>query len=240
MRRKKRFSTQDIYESLRRMITEFEILPGARVTEHELADRFKVSRTPVREALHRLETEGLLSIRPKQGCFIRQVDVEEISQYYDVRVGLESMAIELACENMTDEALHELAEFWDPGSRPESYDYPDQIKEVEESFHAILAEKSGNPVLARYLRDVNDHIRVLRRLGFPDKQSIEDTYAEHYAICQLLLKRDAKGAKEAMSVHIRKSQRIAKTVTLLQLQQRMRRVAKARQPAGKTYSAKSR
>lgn len=224
---KRRLPTQEIYTRLRRMITDFELLPGTRVTESELADLFKVSRTPIREALHRLEVEGLLQIRPKQGCFIRQVDIAEISNYYDVRVGLEALAIELACEHMAEADLKALADSWDPARRPETTAQLEAIRDAEEEFHITLAEASGNRVLADYLRDVNDHIRVIRRLAFIDDQTLSDTFEDHYEICRLLLKRDAKAAREAMVSHIRKSQETARNVTLSQIQQQHKRMARS-------------
>lgn len=233
---KRRFTTQEIYAQLRRMIMDFELLPGTRVTESELSALFKVSRTPIREALHRLEVEGLLQIRPKQGCFIRQVDIAEISNYYDVRVGLEVLAIELACEHMSDAELKTLAEFWNPARRPKSAAQVDAIKDAEETFHVALAEASGNPVLADYLRDVNDHIRVIRRLAFIDAQTLADTFEDHYEICRLLLKRDAKSAREAMVRHIRKSQETARSVTLSQIQQQHKRSAKNARPGPRRTS----
>lgn len=220
---KRRFPTQEIYARLRKMITDFELLPGARVTESELAEQFRVSRTPIREALHRLEVEGLLQIRPKQGCFIRQVDIAQISNYYDVRVGLEALAIELACEQMSDAELKALAESWTPSHRPKMAEQLEAIRDAEEAFHVTLAEASGNPILADYLRDVNDHIRVIRRLAFIDEQTLADTFEDHYRICRLLLKRDAKAAREAMVKHIRKSQETARHVTLSQIQQQHKR-----------------
>ena len=87
----RRTTTVGIYERLRRAIMDFELAPGARITETELAETFGISRTPVREALHRLENEGLISIRPKQGCFVRDVDIHQISNYYDIRIALEVM-----------------------------------------------------------------------------------------------------------------------------------------------------
>jgi DNA-binding GntR family transcriptional regulator len=216
---KRRLPTQEIYTRLRRMITDFDLLPGTRVTESELAALFKVSRTPIREALHRLEVEGLLSIRPKQGCFIRQVDIAQISNYYEVRVGLEALAIELACKNMPDAELEALAAFWNPARRLKTADPLEAIRDAEEAFHVSLAEAGGNPVLADYLRDVNDHIRALRRVAFIDEQTLADTFEDHYAICRLLLKRDAKAARNAMVAHIRKSQETARNVTLSQIQQ---------------------
>jgi len=221
-------STLGIYERLRRAIMDFELAPGARITETELAESFGISRTPVREALHRLENDGLISIRPKQGCFVRDVDIHQISNYYDVRIALEVMAVELACKNMPDEVIAQLSDTWNPAKRPKRFKNPDEIKVLEEVFHAMIAEYSGNPVLASYLKDVNDHIRSVRRLGFPDVKSIVETYEEHYRICTLLKKRDARAAREEMIRHIRKSQGIARSVTLSQLQQQHHRVGTAR------------
>jgi DNA-binding GntR family transcriptional regulator len=224
--RKKRISALQIYQDLRQRIMDFDLFPGTRVTETEIAESFNVSRTPAREALQRLEMEGLLTIRPKQGCFVRPVDIQTISDYYDVRVALEAAAIELACENMADEQIEELLEFWNPKNCTMQFDYPGQIQEVEEAFHIAIAEASGNVVLSSYIKDVNDHIRIIRRLGFPDAQSIRETYEEHYSLCQLLKTRDAKKAKQDMIKHIRKSQGIARSVTLSQLQQHRKRSMK--------------
>lgn len=219
----RRTTTVGIYERLRRAIMDFELAPGARITETELADTFGISRTPVREALHRLENEGLISIRPKQGCFVRDVDIHQISNYYDIRIALEVMAVELACKNMPDEVIAQLSDTWNPAKRPKRFKNSDEIKVLEEVFHAMIAEYSGNPVLASYLKDVNDHIRSVRRLGFPDEKSVIETYDEHYRICKLLKKRDARAARDEMIRHIRKSQAIARSVTLSQLQQQHHR-----------------
>lgn len=217
--RNKRLSSPGIYARLRQMILEAELTPGARVTENELAAQFRVSRTPIREALHRLEVDGLLEIRPKQGCFIRTVDMAQIGNYYAVRIALETMAIELACANMPDEELKKLAAIWNPENQPKNTDEIAGIKNAEEAFHVTLAEHSGNPVLADYLRDVNDHVRVVRRLAFLDKQTVAETYRDHYQICQMLLERDVNRARTAMVKHIQKSQEMARNVTLNQLQE---------------------
>lgn len=217
--RKRRLSAQEIYQTLRTMILDFDLPPGSRVTEQELADQFKVSRTPIREALQRLAAEDYLAIRPKQGCFIRPVDIGAIAEHYDVRVALESMTVELACKHMSDTALEELAEFWNPANFKQKHSTNEHISLIEESFHIHIAEGSGNRALVEYLKDVNDRIRIIRRLGFPDETSVTETYQEHYEICQLLMKRKAKPARDAMVKHIRKSQGIAREVTLSQIEQ---------------------
>jgi DNA-binding GntR family transcriptional regulator len=216
------FSSQKIYQQLRQKILDFELYPGTRITESELAAGFNVSRTPVRAALQRLELEGHITIVPKQGCFVRPVDIEKISQYYDVRVSLEATAIELACQNMSGEEIDALCELWNPASVKKNVNL-DEIKTLEEAFHISIAAGSGNPVLVDYLRDINNHIRILRRLGFPDRKAVLETYEEHFEMCQLIKTRNTRLARKMMMEHIRKSQSIARSVTLSQLQQAVRK-----------------
>ena len=215
-------AAQFVYDQLKKKIIDFEIYPGTRITESEIADDFQVSRTPVRAALQRLETEGHISIMPKQGCFVRSVDIETISHYYDVRIMLEASAVELACDHMEADALDALQEDWTVELLDDELDM-EEIKAREEAFHIGIAIGSGNPVLANYLRDVNNHIRIIRRLGFPDRQTVIETCEEHFAICELIRGKNKSQARKAMTKHILKSQGLARSVTLSQLQQAIKR-----------------
>lgn len=215
-------AAQVVYDQLKQQIIDFELYPGTRITESEIAENFQVSRTPVRAALQRLETEGQITIMPKQGCFVRSVDIETISQFYDVRITLEAKAVELACDHMDDDDLDALREVWNADKLEEQLDM-DEIKAQEEAFHIGIAIGSGNPVLANYLRDINNNIRILRRLGFPDRQAVIETCEEHFAICELIREHNKTQARRAMTKHIRKSQELARSVTLSQLQQAIKR-----------------
>jgi DNA-binding GntR family transcriptional regulator len=212
-------TAQQIYQTLRHMILDMALAPGTRFTETQVAEHFQVSRTPVREALQRLEVENQITIRPKQGCFVRAVDLKQIRDYYDVRVAIELLAVERACTHMSDAALQALAAAWNPQHLAFGNEADDTLKQAEEDFHLALAQGSGNPALVRYLADINDHIRVVRRLGWPDFTSIQDTYQEHFDICQLILARDVETARATMLAHIRKSQNQADRITLAQLSQ---------------------
>lgn len=212
-----------IYESLRHSIMNFELYPGSRVTETELAQRFEVSRTPIREALQRLAVEGYLTIRPKHGCYIRNLDVFELAEYYDVRVGLEVEAVELMGRRIPYRDLAALAEDWNPAHLKYGDEGTDALKDAEEDFHIRLAELSGNPILVQYLRDVNNHIRILRRLGFPDRDAVISTYQEHYEICQSILANDIPEACRLLRTHIHASQAKGREVTLAQLEIHRRR-----------------
>lgn len=217
----------EIYRQLKDLILGFVFYPGARVTENELADRFHVSRTPVREALQRLAAEGYVTILPKQGCFVRDIDIDEINQYYEVRIGLELRALDLACLTMSDNQLNKLAAAWDPAQVPSKPPTVAAMVARDEGFHLALATGTGNAVLAGYLKDVNDHIHIVRRLDFTDATRIEQTYQEHHEVVQRLLARDIDGARQLLERHIRKSADVAKAITLTQLaQQRIRAQAK--------------
>ena len=87
----------------------------------------------------------------------------------------------------------------------------------DEGFHLALADAAGNAVLAGYLKDVNDHIHIVRRLDFTDPERIGPTYREHHEILQYLLKGDVDGARELLERHIRRSADVAKAITLSQL-----------------------
>ena len=218
----RKWTADRIYQNLRQGIMNLELYPGSRVTETELAQRFGVSRTPVREALQRLAFEGYLTIRPKHGCYIRQLDVFELAEYYDVRVGLELEGIALMGQRIPYREVAQLAEDWDPERAGYGVEGSEQFKDAEESFHIRLAGLCGNSVLVQYLRDVNDHIRIVRRLGLPDRDSVMKTYREHHQICQRILSNDLDGATTMLRAHIHESQAKSREVTLAQLEIRRR------------------
>lgn len=212
----KAIATKNVYTTLKEMILSFELYPGSRTTETELADLFQVSRTPVREALLRLESEGHLTIRPKQGCFIKQIDIAELTEYYKVRTALEKAAIEEACHHMPKDELERLLKMWDPAKQPKKIS-ANAMEEKDESFHMALALGGGNSTLVKYLQDVNNHIRIIRRVDFQDPERVKRTYNEHFGILQALLDREMILARTLMSQHIQRSQDAAKTLTLTQL-----------------------
>jgi DNA-binding GntR family transcriptional regulator len=123
---------------------------------------------------------------------------------------------------MSDDDLDALEDIWNPSNVKKSINV-DEVKALEEAFHVNIALASGNTVLQEYLEDVNNHIRILRRLGFPDRKAVLETFEEHYELCQLIRARNVRSARKAMIEHIRKSQQIARSVTLSQLQQAIKR-----------------
>jgi DNA-binding GntR family transcriptional regulator len=224
---KKLNSSDAVYIKLRAMIDNLELFPGSRITETEIAGLLSVSRTPIREALQRLQLEGQVDVIPKQGCFIRNIDIDLINKFYDVRVTLEVQTVELACEFMSVELLENIMFEWSPENLRNDYiHHIKTIRNKEESFHLNIAEGSGNQILRRYLEDVHRNIRVVRWLGFPDMDSIRDTYEEHFELCQIIRSSNKRLARSAMKKHIQKSQKLSKKVTLEQLAENRNRYLK--------------
>lgn len=213
----KNATAQNIYAELRNMILNFEIQPNSRLTETELANYFNVSRTPIREALQRLETEELITIRPKQGCFVRSMDLDEFTDYYQIRVSLEILSLETACTNMSDEALKALSKVWETNPLIDDEGEAERVANLDEEFHLKLAEGGGNRALLKMLNDINNRIRIVRRLDFTDKERISKTYEEHYRILQHLLRRDLQSARNEMMHHIKKSEEFTKMLTVIRL-----------------------
>lgn len=213
-----KWSTDLIYQCLRQRIMDFDLYPGARVTEVRLAEEFGVSRTPIREALQRLSAEGYLTIKPKNGCFIRELHMFELLEYYDVRIGLEVEVVELLGRRVPHRAIMDLASLWDPNVMVLGNVGDESFRNAEETFHLELAGLTGNLTLQKYLTDINDHIRVLRRFGFPDQEAVISTYQEHHEICRAILRNDIADAKCLMRDHIEVSQSKGRKVTLAQLE----------------------
>ena len=165
-----------VYDQLKQKIISFELYPGSRITEQSLSEMFGVSRTPVRQALQRLELEGFLTIRPKQGCFIRDLDVNELMEYYDARIALEQLIIEHAVSNMTDRQIEQMLASWHPDQHDIEQAAGVDLGEKDEAFHVGLAMASDKPVLASLLKNINHRIRVIRRLDLNADNRSQRTY----------------------------------------------------------------
>lgn len=191
-----------IYDALRRMAVEYDFKPNERINEVELAARHGVSRTPVREALQRLVTEGLITFQPNRGFFCRGFDAEEVVHLSDVRAALEEYAVRLATERASDTQLRALVDWWTMTSaRADSLSGHD-LTARDEEFHMRIAALSGNPELAKMLEGINTRIRFIREIEVERHRRLSTTYTEHTAIADAMARRDAGGAARLMRAHI--------------------------------------
>jgi len=207
-----RSSTEQIYSSLKASIVDFLVKPGHKLTEAQLGKRFRVSRTPVREALQRLAREGLVRPVSREGYFVRAFDLIEIDKYYEVRVALEALSVQLAVYAIRPEVTAELQAYWCrlPAKIPDVD--ADVFVEKDEAFHETIAAQSGNPILLRFLREINPRIRIIRRLDYTESALIRKSFRDHSAVLKAMLAKDPDEAVKRMQAHIGQSRERTKAL----------------------------
>ncbi|EOC1346264.1 GntR family transcriptional regulator [Cronobacter turicensis] len=211
-----------IYRLMKQAIFDFRLLPGDRFSENDIAARMGASRTPVRQALHRLEQEGYLDVQPRSGWQVRPIDFDHLEALYDLRIVLETEAVARLCAlpmHVTPLPLCELREFWI--ASPPLAEGGD-VAPHDEAFHMTLVGTAGNPEIARVHREVTEKIRIVRRMDFTQASRISATYAEHGQILLAIFERNLKEARTRLHDHIAQSQKEVRKITLHALQQARR------------------
>ncbi|WP_332750345.1 GntR family transcriptional regulator, partial [Hydrogenophaga sp.] len=179
-----RSRADEAYAQLKSDIAEFRLVPGDRFTESDVSERLGVSRTPVRQALFRLQQEGFVEVLFRSGWRVLPFDFDQFEQLYDLRMVLETTAVQRLCtgSQQVDLALLDaLAAIWLVPPSERSSDRV-QVAEWDEAFHCALVAAAGNAEMARVHRDVTDRIRIIRRLDFIKQPRIDATYDEHAKI----------------------------------------------------------
>lgn len=209
-----------VYGTLKRDILDFRLAPGDRFTETEVADRLQVSRTPVREALFRLEREGYLEVRQRNGWLVKPLDFNTLDHFYELRSVLEAAAVQAICAPGKGadplRALRPLADAWLVDADGRSSDR-ERLADLDERFHIDLVAAAGNPEISRVHRAATERIRIVRRLDFTQPDRIGKTYEEHGAILAAVLDGNAARATELLRAHILDSQAAVRTITLHRL-----------------------
>ncbi|WP_430460824.1 GntR family transcriptional regulator [Thalassolituus sp. LLYu03] len=208
-----------IYQQLKDDIFDFQLLPGDRFSESEIATRMNASRTPVREALYRLERDGYVQVHFRSGWQVRPFDFRYFENLYEVRTLLETDAVRfLAAQNDRGARLAELTSVWCVAAG-ERLSASDDVARLDEDFHFALVSARGNQEMAAIHRDVCERLRIIRRLDFTQPDRIGVTYDEHAHILRLILAGDAVRANVALSAHIELSKNTVRTITLHRIQQ---------------------
>lgn len=193
-----------VYASLKKDITNFAFKPGERLVETHLSDRYGISRTPVREALRRLEQEGLVKARSTGGRFVPDFDVSEYRDLYEMRLVLEGLAVRQACERVSVTELHQLRTGWEGGFEDE-VPLDGSYVEANDRFHAGLVALSRNKLLCETLGRIRDRLRIITMVDFTTEDRIKTTRHEHSEILDAVEAGDQKLASELAWNHIAQS-----------------------------------
>ena len=190
-----------IYDQLKSMAAAFELKPGERVNESVLSKELNISRTPLREALNRLTTEGFLEVRPGKGFFRKMLDSKEVFELFQLRVAIECAGVHLAIPEARDEDIAELFRFLDETGGDQSHRPVLELVHFDERFHETLLGMSGNAEFVRVLRNINSRIRFVRWVDM-GRRGRRATQEEHRAILQAVSDRDGARAAQLLEKHI--------------------------------------
>lgn len=190
------------YDAVRNAIEAGNLTPGDRISEYKVAEWLNISRTPAREGLLRLESEGLLTSHPRRGLVVASVDNEAVRELYAAREFLEGVAAGLAAKNASRPEIDELnrlveAEIGITGDTEQLYDH-------NKVFHQQIYRACHNRYLMKFLLTLNDIISAERRLStLTDKKRRQAVVREHRQITEAITRRDDKAATLAATAHIR-------------------------------------
>ncbi|MFY0618506.1 GntR family transcriptional regulator [Shimia sp.] len=192
------------YDALLKDIRDGNLSPGDRLRETDLAARFGVSRTPVREAIRQLETDGLVTHLPRIGATVRKLDYSEVMELYEMRVVLECTAARMAARVASDVEIAELAAISDDLAKVGK---GIEASHLNRQFHRALLEAAKNRFLLKSMLGLHKAMLILGRTTLADSERFESAIAEHKAVINALMARDGDAAEAAMRAHIVAGQR---------------------------------
>lgn len=205
MQRPRLYSTSSdyVYFGLRDRIANKELKPKQRLLEVKIAAEMGVSRTPVREALRRLASEGLVKIVPNSGARVASPSPEELENAYSVREYLENLSVELACRNGLDRrAVEDMENALAAEENACGSGDVDAFLEADGAFHRIIAESGKNQVLCEHIDSIMKRTNVFIFFCGSFEEEKKTCVAEHRAILRAIEKRDSEGAQKKMKEHL--------------------------------------
>lgn len=193
-----------VYEELKREILIGKITPGTRMMEVELADEMGVSRTPVREAIRKLEKEGLVNIEPRKGAYASDISVEDLVDVLVVREDLEGLAASLAATNITEEGINQLQAITEGYAQAVKSNNTEQMIMLDEEFHKTIVSFSNNKTLMQFTESVQDLALRFRYLYYDNFSRYENMPNEHKHIVEALKSGNCDEARVAADAHVKK------------------------------------
>ena len=204
-----------VYELLKQEICDGKYTPGQWLQEKELAEQFSVSRSPVREALKKLAADGLVIEVPNKGVFIREFTPKDIEEIFDLRVMMESYAIDKIVDLLTDKARSQLSSCLEQLRITFEQNQLKQYIQADTALHDLIIRLSGNSFLAIAYERVHIMIQQFRIYSLQDQGRFDESIEEHQALIRHILAGEAAQAKEINSRHLQ----LAKEQIILYLTQ---------------------
>jgi DNA-binding GntR family transcriptional regulator len=199
----RRSLTDTVYQYLKESIVAGHLLPGSQIFEERITQQLDVSRTPVREALQRLDFEGLVEVRAHKGTFVSLIDDESLREIFEYREAIEGQVARLATERMDEDARRELGELLERFRESVGRGDPRAFHDADTRLHRTLVAACGNRRLQRSMAILESQIARTRFLSIIALTRMEKSSSEHEAIVRAVMDRNPREAEETMRHHIR-------------------------------------
>jgi DNA-binding GntR family transcriptional regulator len=191
-----------VYEELKMQILKGTIVPGTRLMEVDLAEEMGVSRTPIREAIRKLEKEGLVTIEPRRGAYASQVSTKDMVEILEVRQDMEGLAAAFAAKRISPEQLAELKKISDLYNKAVAEGNMEDMIKYDTRFHRIIVESCNNKVLLSMIEQLHELVLRFRYIYYDNFRKAENMPSEHSIILNAIENCDPDTAREAADSHI--------------------------------------
>ena len=191
-----------VFLTLRKAILRGELAPGERLMELQLSERLGVSRTPIREAMRKLELEGLVVMVPRKGAEVAKISERSLKEVLEVRRALEELAVELACERMTEEEFKKLKKACIAFEHVSNSNDLIDVAQKDEEFHDVIYKATNNSKLILLINNLREQMYRYRLEYIKDKEKRQELVEEHKHIVNVLSQKNVEEAKIAVKEHI--------------------------------------
>ena len=195
-----------VFDTLRQAIVRGQMAPGDRLVESRIAQALEISRTPVREAIHKLEREGFICRRPRGGFTVLGFSRKDIEETFEIRSVLESYAARLAAVKHRPHELEKLERSVDAFQQCLEAGQMERLVEINTEFHDMLYTLSRNPRLVKMINTLRDQIYRFRRMILEDTRMAQASNQDHRRMLERIRQRDAAGTERLVRRHILKGQ----------------------------------
>ncbi len=191
-----------VYEELKMQILTGGIIPGTRMMEVELAEEMGVSRTPIREAIRKLEKEGLVTIEPRRGAYASMISTEDMVEILEVRQDLEGLAAQMAASRMTDKEMDELKKIAEKYNKAVAEGSMEEMIRHDTRFHRLIVDSCNNKILVHMIEQLQELVLRFRYIYYDNFKRAENMPEEHREIVEGIKSGDEERARQAAEVHI--------------------------------------
>ncbi len=197
-----------VYSKVKRDILEGRLKPGERIIEKEYAEKLNISRTPIREALRKLEIAGFVYYIPRKGIVVKSFKIKDVEEIYEILKSLESLAVKKMIQNIDDNHINNIKALIEKMDVLEGLGDMEGVLDTCKSFNKIILKASCMPRLIEMINNIYQHLERFKRITLYDDSRRLDAIKEHIDILQAIIEKDIQRSQDLVCRHIKKAKEV--------------------------------